>query len=167
MRIRPVRTADYDAVRQVLQLAFGQDGEANLVESLRTAGCVALELVAELESQLVGQILFSDLAIETDGGVVRSLALAPLAVHPAFQRRGIGSELVRQALQQSREAGRTSVVVLGHPDFYPRFGFSARLAEPLECPFYTGPALMAVELVNGALADVRGRLVYPPPFSHI
>ena len=121
-------------------------------------------LVAEEGGRVVGHILFSDLPIVTADGTVEALALAPLAVLPSHQRRGIGSLLVREGLRACREAGHRIVVVLGHPEFYPRFGFSAELAERLKSPF-SGPAFMAAELVPGALEGVEGEVRYPPPFG--
>jgi putative acetyltransferase len=82
----------------------------------------------------------------------------------SHQRRGIGSLLVREGLGTCRDAGHRIVVVLGHPEFYPRFGFSAKMAEPLKSP-YSGPEFMAVELVPGALEGVEGEVRYPPPFA--
>jgi putative acetyltransferase len=92
------------------------------------------------------------------------LALAPLAVTPARQRQGIGSQLVREGLRACAAAGHRIVVVLGHPAYYPRFGFSAALARPLKAPF-SGESFMAAELVPGALPGVAGEVRYPPPFG--
>ena len=86
---------------------------------------------------------------------------------PNYQRQGIGSELVRQGLEVCREQGHGVEVVLRHPDFCPRFGFSAEIAQPLESPFGGGKAWMAVELVPGALTRVKGRVEYPPPFGKV
>ena len=121
-------------------------------------------MVAEVDSEVVGHILFSDLPIVTPGGVVPTLSLAPMAVVPSHQRREIGSLLVREGLRACREAGHRVVVVLGHPEFYPRFGFSAKLTKWLRSPF-SGPAFMAVELVPGALEGIEGEVCYTPPFD--
>src|SRR6478735_1441522 len=125
--VRPETSADHDAIRHVNRLAFGQGDEARLVDALRDGGSVRVSLVAEAEGQVVGHVLFSDLPILTDGGTVPALSLAPMAVLPECQRRGIGSALVREGLAVCRGAGHRIVVVLGHPDFYHRFGFSAEL----------------------------------------
>lgn len=167
MLIRPETIADFDAIRHVNRLAFGQVAEGRLVDELRDAGFVRLSLVAEVERQVVGHILFSDLPIVTAKGRVDSLALAPMAVLPGWQRRGVGSALVREGLRLCQAQGHQSAVVLGHPEFYPRFGFSAALAERLACSFYAGPALMAVELAVGSLTGVSGQLNYPPPFQNV
>jgi putative acetyltransferase len=162
--IRPENTSDLDAIRQVNRMAFAQEDEARLVDALRDGGYVRLSLVAQDEERVVGHILFSDLPIITDTGTVPALALAPMAVLPALQRQGIGSELVRRGLDRCREQGHRIVVVLGHPHFYRRFGFTPELAQPLLSPC-RGEAWMATELVRGALDRVRGRVEYPPPFG--
>jgi putative acetyltransferase len=121
--IRPETSADHEAIRHVNRIAFGQDAEARLVDALRDGGYVGASLVAEQDGQVVGHILFSDLPIITEAGTVPSLALAPMAVLPEFQNQGIGSALVRRGLEVCKEQGHRIVVVVGHPQFYPRFGF--------------------------------------------
>jgi putative acetyltransferase len=163
--IRPETTADHEAVRQVNRLAFGQDAEARLVGALRDGGYVRASLVADKDGQVVGHILFSYLPIITEAGTVPALALAPMAVLPEFQNQGIGSALVRCGLEACRQQGHRIVVVLGHPHFYPRFGFSSKLASALASPFGGGDSWMALELVPRALDGVTGRVQYPPPFE--
>jgi putative acetyltransferase len=163
--IRPEAAADHEAIRHVNRLAFGQDDEARLVDALRDSGYVRLSLVAEQAGQIVGHILFSDLPIITETGTVPALSLAPMAVLPDFQRQGIGSTLVRCGLELCREQGHRIVVVLGHAQFYPRFGFSSKLASALTSPFGGGDSWMALELVPEALAGVTGQVQYPPPFG--
>jgi len=123
-----------------------------------------LSLVAVEESNIVGHILFSDLLIETEHAVLHAVSLAPMAVIPQYQRRGIGSALVRRGLEVCRERGKSIAVVLGHPAYYPRFGFSAELAKNLRGP-YSGDAWMAVELIPGALDGVKGTVRYPEAFE--
>ena len=163
--IRPETAADQDAIRHVNRVAFGQDEEARLVDALRDGGYVRVSLVAEQMVQIVGHILFSDLPIITRSETVPALALAPMAVMPEFQNRGIGSALVQRGLEACRQQGHRTVIVLGHAQFYPRFGFSPKLAAHLESPFSGGDSFMAVELVPGALDGVVGRVQYPPPFG--
>jgi aminoglycoside 6'-N-acetyltransferase I len=165
--IRREATADEDAIRQVNRLAFGQEDEARLVDALRGGGYVRVSLVAEKASQVVGHILFSDLPIITEAGTVPALALAPMAVLPKFQNQGIGSALVQKGLEACRQQGHRVVVVLGHAHFYPRFGFSPKLAANLDSPFSGGDSFMAVELVLGALDGVKGRVQYAPPFEGV
>jgi len=162
---RAETAADLDAIRHVNRLAFEQDAEARLVDALREGGFVQLSLIAEQASQVVGHILFSDLPIITVAGTVPALALAPMAVLPGFQRQGISSALVRKGLEECRQRGHRIVVVLGHPDYYPRFGFSPKLAASLDFPFSGREAFMTLELVPGALNGVAGRVQYPPPFE--
>jgi putative acetyltransferase len=164
--IRPERSADHAAIREVNRIAFGGEGEARLVDALRGGGHTRISLVAEEEGQVVGHILFSALTIASPQGEIEALSLAPLAVVPSHQRRGIGSSLVREGLRACRDDGHRIVIVLGHPEFYPRFGFSAKLAEPLRSP-YSGPAFMAVELVPAALRDIEGEVRYSPPFENL
>ena len=164
MIIRHETTADHEAIRHVNRLAFGQDDEARIVDALRAGGDVRASLVAEMDGQIVGHILFSELPIHEEAQTISALALAPMAVLPDFQNRGIGSELVRRGLEACRSRGHRIVIVLGHPDFYPRFGFSAELARPLQSPF-SGAAWMALELVPGALGGVAGTVKYPEAFG--
>ena len=165
VEIRPESDQDRQAVWNVNRAAFETEEEANLVDALRDGGYVEVSLVAEVDGEVVGHILFSRLPIVTNFGTVDALSLAPMAVMPSYQRRGIGSKLVAAGLETCREHGHRLVVVLGHPEFYPRFGFSAKLARPLESPFGGGEAWMAMELVPGTLAGVEGRVEYPPPFG--
>jgi putative acetyltransferase len=164
VRIREETAADSAAIHEVNRRAFGREDEARLVEALRDGGHVRASYVAEDDGRIVGHILFSSLPIVTEDRTVEALALAPMAVLPSHQRQGIGSALVREGLHACREAGHRIAVVLGHPAFYPRFGFSPRLAERLRSPF-PGPAFMAIELMPGALEGIEGEVRYPPPFG--
>jgi putative acetyltransferase len=163
--VRPEVVTDHEAIRHVHRLAFGQDAEARLVDVLRDGGYLRVSLVAEQGGKIVGHVLFSDLPILTDAGTVPALALAPLAVLPEFQKQGAGSALMRHGLEACKEQGHRIVVVLGHPLFYQRFGFSPKLAAPLESPYSGRESFMAVELAPGALEGVTGRVQYPPPFG--
>lgn len=163
--VRAETADDHEAIRTVIRLAFGRDDEADLVDALRDGGYVRASLVAEVERVVVGHILFSDLPIVSETGAVPALALAPLAVLPEYQRQGIGSQLIRTALDTCRAQGHRIVVVLGHPDFYQKFGFSSELARPLESPFSGKPSFMAAELIRGALKGVTGKVRYASPFG--
>lgn len=116
---------------------------------------------------MVGQVLFTDLAITTKEGTVAALSLAPLAVRPACQRQGIASALVQRGLELCRDECHRIVVVLGHPDFYRRVGFSSHSAAKLESPFSGRRSCMAAELVPGALEGMAGRVQHPPPFEGV
>ena len=163
--IRQEVESDRQAIWKVNRSAFEYDDEANLVDALRDGRYVEVSLVAEKDGEIVGHILFSRLPIITNVGMVDAVSLAPMAVLPGHQRQGIGSQLVQAGLEVCREQGHKIVVVLGHPAYYPRFGFSAELARSLENPFGGGDAWMALELVSGAAAGVEGRVEYPPPFG--
>lgn len=164
--IRIEEQHDVVAVRVVHERAFGRPEEARLVEMLHRGEFVRLSLVAEVGGQVVGHVLFSDLPVRTDEGVVHLLALAPLAVLPEWQRRGVGSALVRHGLKACAECGQRAVVVLGEPAYYGRFGFTAEQTARLESP-YAGPYFQAVELQPGALESVTGAVQYPAPFTEV
>lgn len=151
-------------IRSIHEAAFGGPEEADLVDQLRAAGDVLLSLVAKLEGRIVGHVLFSRMWIETPRGLVPAVALAPVAVLPEQQRRGIGGRLIRYGLGLLRDRGEKIVIVVGHPDYYPRFGFSGEKARSLESPF-PAEAFMALEMSPGALDGVRGRVVYPAAFG--
>jgi len=157
-------TGDISAVRGVNQAAFGRNEEADLVDRLRNEGAVLASFVADQNGRVVGHILFSRTLIETADESVLSVALAPLAVSPSHQRRGIGTQLVRFGLQWLRTRGERSVLVLGHPHFYQQFGFSNDRARALTTPF-SPHAFMALELVVDALDDLRGTVRYPAAFG--
>ena len=164
LTIRQEAPQDREAIRLTNHLAFAGEDEAALVGRLRDSGAAALSLVAVVDGNVVGHILFSNLVIETAHGAVGALSLAPMAVKPEFQRQRIGSALVRRGLEQCQEQGHSIVVVLGHPKYYPRFGFSTKLAENLHGP-YSGEAWMALELREGALNGVCGTVRYPEAFA--
>jgi putative acetyltransferase len=162
--IRPEQPGDADGVRDTNELAFGEPLEARLVDTLRTsADC--LSLVATLDDRVVGHILFTPVTIEPP--VDRRIAgLAPMAVRPEHQRSGIGGQLIRAGLEECRRHGYTAVVVLGHPEYYPRFGFVPAHTFGLTCEFPSPPeAFMAIELDAGALRSSRGLVRYRPEFA--
>lgn len=164
MTIEEEAPARFAEIRTVLAAAFGGEGEAELVERLRADGLVRRALVAVEDGEAVGHVVFSDLAVEVDGRKVDAAALAPVAVRPDRQRRGIGAALIRAGLEALRRDGCEAVVVLGHPGYYPRFGFSATLARKLAAPF-AGDAFMAMDLAEGALAGEAGTVRYPGAFG--
>ncbi len=164
LSFREEQPGDRAAISEVVRRAFQQEAEARLVDLLRDGGYVRLSLVAENEGRIVGHVLYSELPIVGTSATTPALALAPMAVTPERQSQGIGSALIRHSLDVCRERGHKIVVVLGHTHYYPRFGFSLELALPLESP-YAGESFMALELVPGALAGVRGKAEYAPPFQ--
>jgi len=166
VQIRDETADDRDAIREVNRRAFGGEQEARLVDRLRDDGLVVASLVAVAGERVVGHILFSELPIDADTRPIPATALAPMAVLPEWQGRGIGSALVRRGLGVCRERGTMAVLVLGHAAFYARFGFSAHLARSLRAP-YSGNAFMAVELAPGALGDGTGTVRYPEAFHQV
>lgn len=162
--IRPETAADWATCDRIHDEAFGGTEESQIVRRLREDGLIACALIAEEEGTPVGHIVFSRLAVEAGGRSLEALALAPVAVRPAYQRRGIGGALIRAGIDRMRAADFEAVIVLGHPDYYPRFGFSAALAEELAAPF-SGPAFMVLELVPGVLVGKTGRVTYPAAFG--
>lgn len=163
--LRPARPADRAALRAIHEAAFGQRGEADLVEALTDGGHVVVSLVATIDDDPVGHIVFSELPLRVANAdrTVRGAALAPVAILPALQRRGLGGALIEAGLVACREAGVQAVIVLGHQEYYPRFGFSAALAMRVRAP-WSGPSFMALELVPNALAERELTAHYAPPF---
>ncbi len=121
--IREEAPGDVSVIRRINEQAFGCSEEADVVDTLRESCEGLLSLVAERDGEIVGHILFSPVTIEAERGVVHGMGLAPMAVFPKYQRQGIGSALVRHGLALVRERGSPFVIVLGHPEYYPRFGF--------------------------------------------
>lgn len=147
--------------------AFDSPLEATLVERLREDGLVIASLLAVDDTRRVlGHILFSPVTIVTGTGDQMQVAsLAPMSVLPSHQRRGIGSMLVERGIQACRQAHSRAVVVVGHVNYYPRFGFSYALVSRLANPFAAGEAFMGLELDRGALSDMDGTVVYPKAFK--
>jgi putative acetyltransferase len=162
--IRDEAPDDRPQIDLLLDHAFGGTSESGLVARLRKAALVALSLVAADEEQIVGYVMMSRLAAQVGGRPVRALALAPMAVRPDRQRRGVGSRLLSTALDRCRAGGAEAIFVLGHPAYYARFGFAADLAAKITSPF-AGPNFMGLELVPGALSGTSGTVVYPPAFD--
>lgn len=161
--IRPAEAGDATAIAEIVTAAFGQPAEARLIEALHRDGDVVLSLVATLGEKVVGHILFSPL--RTPHVAIRAVALAPMAVAPGHQNQGIGSAMIEAGLEILRSQGWQLVVVLGHTQYYPRFGFDPVKAEDLISP-YAGPHLMALELepdVLEAFEDLE--ITYAPAFS--
>ena len=162
--IRRETPRERNDVRAVNEAAFGRSNEADLIDRLRAEGAVLASFVAECDGQIVGHILFSRMLIETTGGALSAVALAPLAVRSAQQRQGVGGQLIRQGLAWLRERGEHVVLVVGHPAYYARFGFSSDLTRALASPF-PASAFMGLELSAGALDAVRGHVRYPDAFQ--
>jgi putative acetyltransferase len=166
--IRPEQPADLDAISAMLQAAFSRAAEARLVHRLRASGKITVALVAEENARILGHVVFSTVAIDVPTGVAGALALAPLAVEPAFQRLGIGSALVSAGLERCRQERHTRVLVLGEPAYYARFGFVPATRFGLKDPFAAAQnTLMAMELAPGAFAVVSGNVRYGHEFDDL
>ena len=162
--VRLEQPGDEPGIHETNELAFGAPLEATLVDALR--GCDGyVSLVATIDDRVVGHILFTPVTIEPSVGR-RIAGLAPMAVHPDHQHSGIGSQLIRAGLEACRGNGYAAVVVLGHPEYYPRFGFVPAHTFGLTCEFPSPPdAFMAIELEPGALSGIRGLVRYLPQFA--
>ena len=165
--IRKETEEDFDFIDAVVTAASGEPELPPLIRQLRGDGDALLGLVADLESNIVGHIMMCRLFIDTAAQrSVDAVGLAPLMVDPNYQNRGVGSDLTRHALSLCRESGESIVLVLGHPTYYPRFGFSCALVQNLQIPFAVTPgAYMGLELKPGAMTDVAGRVRYPRAFG--
>jgi putative acetyltransferase len=163
VRIRPAFAGDYAAIRAVTVAAFDTStgDEAGIIEGVRAEGRDLVELVAEIDGQIVGHILFNRMRTDPPLPVA---GLGPLGVVPSHQSMGIGQALSRAGIEACRAAGMDAVVVLGHPPYYPRFGFSAAAAAQIASPFAGRPAFMAMALTPGAL-DRPIRIDYPAAFG--
>ncbi|MCB0550424.1 MAG: N-acetyltransferase [Phaeodactylibacter sp.] len=170
VKIRAEEARDYAAIREVNDAAFEQGKEGQLVEALRAMPdfITGLSLVAEAGDKIVGHILFSPAEIRDKQAVHPIIALAPMAVLPSCQGRGIGSQLVEEGLRRAQQLGYTAVIVLGHEWFYPRFGFRPASRWNIRCPFpVPDAAFMAIELQQGALKGVKGVVRYSKPFDDV
>jgi putative acetyltransferase len=158
LHIRDARDNDRIAIGRLLRGAFGQDGEARLVEALRADGDVVIELVAVDGSAIAGYVLLSRMLAP-----FRALGLAPLAVAPARQREGIGAVLVGAAIERARAAKWDGIFLLGEPGYYTRFGFTADAARAFENS-YAGPYFMLLPLAS-PLPAASGAVEYPAAFN--
>lgn len=166
MRVRHERLGDEAAIRAVVTAAFGQADEADLVDRLRTSSCEQISLVATLYGEIIGHILFTPVAIEGDGKTSQAWGLAPMAVLPNYQRQFVGMQLIREGHNACAASDTPRVVVLGHSDYYPRFGYvpASHFGVTSE---YDVPdeAFMAMELSPGAFDGVAGLVKYRPEFA--
>ena len=163
MKIRPATPGDYAAIRAVTVAAFDTSSgdEAGIIEGVRAEGRDLVELVAEIDGEVVGHILFNRMRTDPPLAVA---GLGPLGVAPAHQGAGVGQALSRAGIEACRTAGMAAIVVLGHPPYYPRFGFSAEAAAKIASPFAGRPAFMAIALNPGAL-DRPIKVDYPAAFG--
>lgn len=165
MHIRPEEPSDALMVREVNEAAFGSSLEADIVEKLRENPAPLVSLVAEVDGELVGHIMFSPVTVKGGHGA-HLMGLGPMAVLPGRQRKGIGCELVRQGLSHCRNRGCDAVVVLGHPDYYPRFGFLPASRFGITSVYdVPDEVFMLIELRPGSLQGTSGQVIYSDAFA--
>lgn len=164
--IRPEKPEDIESIRNINEKAFRQKNESKLVDKLRNRGVLTISLVAVWDSEVVGHIAFSPVVVESGTSSSKAIALAPMAVLQGYQQKGIGSQLVRAGLEECRRLGYEMVVLVGHPDYYPRFGFVPAKPKGVDCEFQVPEeAWMLLELREGALAGRRGVVKFEPEFK--
>lgn len=165
MNIRFEQPGDIENIGKVHVQVFEAEVEANLVDRLRNSGVELISLVAEENGQVIGHILFSPVTI--DGGI-RLMGLAPMAVLPIWQRKGIGAKLINEGLKECKKLGYKAVVVLGHPDYYSQFGFAASVKFGIQSEYDVPPdAFMVKELKKGALKAIKGTVKYHEVFDRL
>ncbi len=160
--------ADRERIRHVNAIAFGQDGEADLVDALRDSGVLVVSLVAEVNGSVVGHVAFSPVSLECAPEAHRGVGLAPVAVLPKHQRRGIAAELIRRGLAECATLGYSGAVVLGDPAYYGRFGFRPASEFGLRCEYdVPAEAFMALPLVESGFEDCSGLVRYDAAFANV
>ena len=169
--VRHERPHDFDAVRRVNELAFGRAGEADLVERLR-GGARGVSMVAQQRDagEVVGHALFTVATIRLPEREIVGAALGPVAVLPKFQRNGIGAALIRAGIDEIEQRGDPFVIVLGHPQYYPRFGFEpAGSRHGVRCKWDVPDDVFMIRIFKPSMMqDVRGGLaVYSREFDDV
>lgn len=171
IKVRSEKGTDLEKIRYVNTQAFKKENEANLVEAIRESShfIPELSLVAETtENEIVGHILISKISILDETNEWETLGLAPMSVLPGFQNQGIGSLLVIEGLKKSKELGYKHIAVLGHPNFYPKFGFQISKLFNIESPFpVPDEVFMALELEEDSLKNIKGKVKYSEAFHHV
>jgi putative acetyltransferase len=168
--IRPERPEDHPAVRDVNLAAFETAEEADVVDAMRETPeyIPNLSLVAETDQGIVGHIMISEVTIEQENGELTALSLGPIAVLPEHQNKGIGSQLIEAGHQRAKEMGYPFITLIGHPWYYPRFGYVQARQHGLETIWQVRDVVfMVYELQPGALDNAAGKIRYPEPFAQM
>ena len=164
IEIRRERPFDIPAIRHVNKRAFGQNQEANIVDALRANGAAVLSLVATLNDRVVGHIMYSPAEV----GQLTGVGLGPMAVLPEHQRQGIGSTLIEAGTEQLKGAGCPFIVVVGHADYYPRFGFRPARLLGLTCEWdVPDDVFLMLVLDPGKMQGISGTAKYRTEFSTV
>jgi len=172
--IRKENTYDHNWVVELTEKAFetleiSDHNEGRLVDKLRKAPTFTeeLSLVAELNGQVVGHILFTPIIIDNNPQQFQSLVLAPVSVLPEFQKMGIGGQLICSGHQKAVELGFQSAILIGHPEYYPRFGYKSASTWGIKTHYElpSDDVFMAIELTEGSLSNVSGMVIFPPEFG--
>jgi predicted N-acetyltransferase YhbS len=165
--IRNEKKEDYNEIKRINDLAFGQENEGKMIEAFRKTKDYnnLLSLIAETKGKIIGHILFYPIKIKNKKEEYTVLSLAPMAVHPEFQNKGIGSKLVKRGLEIAKELNFGIVIVVGHPKYYPRFGFTPAKNWDITLPFdVPDDVFLALELNENALKYCSGTVEYPKEF---
>lgn len=162
--IREEIATDIPAIRSVNQQAFGQDYEGRIVDALRANGAALLSLVATVDDQVVGHIMYSPATV----GEISGAGLGPMAVLPEYQRKGVGSRLIEAGTRKLMESGCPFVVVVGHPEFYPRFGFQPASNLGIRCEWNVPDNVFMVLVLDSLkMAGISGMTKYRDEFSTV
>jgi putative acetyltransferase len=165
--IRSETVIDFYSIAQVNDIAFGGKSESELISKLRNTQNFITEfsIIAEIDENIIGHILFYPINIETKTGLIPTVALAPMSVLPKYQNKGVGTKLVQYGLQKCKERGFESVTVLGHANYYPKFGFEPASKWGIYSDFdVADEVFMSMELKEDALVKVAGKVIYPKEY---
>ncbi len=170
LNIRASEPKDYDIIREIVRLSFGQPAEARLIDSVRASEnyLPSFDLVAEIDGVIAGHILISKIDVQTAEGMVPVLGLAPLSVSPDHQHHGIGGALVKHGIKVLQRTDFPGMFVLGEPDYYNRFGFESSSKWEIQSPYPVGEEyFMAYENGEDSLLDLAGIISYPDYFKEV
>ena len=168
MIIREEQPFDIEKISKVNEEAFETKAEAILVNSLRDSGCTFISLVAETETKVVGHILFTPVELSGNKNNLKIMGLAPMAVLSQYQNKGIGSKLVQTGLEHCKSLGYDAVVVLGHPNYYSKFGFVPSVRFGIKSEYdVPDEVFMILELTPGSLKHHEGVIKYHEAFNNV
>lgn len=164
-KIRKETNQDYEAVREINFKAFNRYKEPDIVDEARKSGNIVISLLAELDGKPVGYIMLSRGYVEKENGErVGILLIGPVAVIPEFQKQGAGSALMWEGIKLAKEKGESAIILLGHKEYYPKFGFDTSLVSGIDSPF-NKESFMGLELIEGSLKGLEGKIKYAKAFG--